>query len=224
MNFQEIINELKKKGSEQNRKKYRRHGVKNEVYGVSFTNLKRIAVKIKNNNFLAEQLWNTGNHDARMLAVKIVDPKKILEVDIDSRVSDLDNYIITDAFSEVISKTMFARKKMEKWVNSENEWTASAGWNILAHLAMEDNDIPDDYFVSYMKIISEEIHNKKNRVKYSMNNALIALGIKNKKLNGHALKIGKYIGKVTVDHGDTSCKTPDAVDYINKAFERKNMK
>jgi len=29
------------------------------------------------------------------------------------------------------------------------------------------------------------------------------------------------IGKVEVDHGETSCKTPDAVPYIEKALARK---
>jgi hypothetical protein len=29
------------------------------------------------------------------------------------------------------------------------------------------------------------------------------------------------IGKVKVDHGETGCKTPDAVPYIKKAVERK---
>lgn len=221
MNFQEVLNELKNCGTEQNRKIYGRHGVKREMYGVSYADLKRIAKKIKKNNSLAEQFWNTGNHDARIFATMIANTEKLLEVDIDSRVGDLDNYVITDAFSGIVSRTIFAKKKMEKWINSENEWTASAGWNIMAHLAMEDKSIPDEYFKSYMEIIKNSINEKKNRVKHSMNNALIAIGIRNEDLTKIAINIGKYIGKVKVDHGDTSCKTPDALEYIKKTLKRK---
>ena len=56
-----------------------------------------------------------------------------------------------------------------------------------------------------------------------MNNALIAIGGRNAKLKKLALAAAKKIGKVEVDHGDTSCKTPDAAAYINKMWARKNV-
>lgn len=54
-----------------------------------------------------------------------------------------------------------------------------------------------------------------------MNGALIAIGIRNSTLQRQAIAAAKQIGKVEVDHGRTSCKTPDAVAYINKAVQRK---
>jgi hypothetical protein len=50
-----------------------------------------------------------------------------------------------------------------------------------------------------------------------MNNALISIGIRNPKLRKQAIAAAKRIGKVDVDHGETSCKTPDAAPYIAKA-------
>ena len=52
-----------------------------------------------------------------------------------------------------------------------------------------------------------------------MNSALIAIGIRNEDLERKAIEIAREIGKVHVDHGATSCKTPDAESYI-KARER----
>ena len=36
-----------------------------------------------------------------------------------------------------------------------------------------------------------------------------------------AIETARRIGKVQVDHGETNCKTPDAVPYIEKAANRK---
>ena len=57
-----------------------------------------------------------------------------------------------------------------------------------------------------------------------MNSALIAIGIRNSALESKALSAAKKIGKVDVDHGETSCKTPDAAKYIRKTVERKKQR
>lgn len=57
-----------------------------------------------------------------------------------------------------------------------------------------------------------------------MNRALIAIGIRNEDLEQTAIEIAREIGKVHVDHGATSCKTPDAEPYIKKARERAEKK
>jgi hypothetical protein len=54
-----------------------------------------------------------------------------------------------------------------------------------------------------------------------MNNALIAIGGRNEALRKQATAAAKRVGKVDVDHGDTACKTPDAVSYIEKMWARK---
>jgi 3-methyladenine DNA glycosylase AlkD len=110
---------------------------------------------------------------------------------------------------------------MEKWTQSKKEWIGQAGWNLLARLAMKDEELPDGYFENYLGIIEREIHSSKNRVKHTMNGALISIGIRNGKLEKKALAVAKKIGKVEVDHGETNCKTPDAAEYIRKARQRK---
>ena len=49
-----------------------------------------------------------------------------------------------------------------------------------------------------------------------MNGALIAIGVRNPKLEALTVAAAKRIGTVEVDHGDTDCKTPDAVACIAK--------
>jgi hypothetical protein len=43
-------------------------------------------------------------------------------------------------------------------------------------------------------------------------------------LEQKAIEIAREIGKVEVDHGVTSCKTPDAEAYIKKTRERTEKK
>jgi hypothetical protein len=57
-----------------------------------------------------------------------------------------------------------------------------------------------------------------------MNGALIGIGIAKPALRNKAIAAAKRIGKVEVDHGETNCKTPDAVTYIEKAVKRQSGK
>jgi 3-methyladenine DNA glycosylase AlkD len=221
MNYQEVIKELEALGTEQNRKTYRRHGVQNDLYGVSYAHLDRLKKKIKSDQELARQLWASGNHDAQVLATKIADPALMSASLLAEWAKDLGNYVLTDALASLASQTPFARQKMERWCHSKDEWTGRAGWLLLAYLAARDQDLPDDYFTRYLELVERDIHGCKNRVRDAMNSALIAIGIRNPALQKRALAVAEKIGKVEVDHGETNCKTPDAASYILKAVNRK---
>lgn len=221
MTITDVMHQLAELGSEQTRKTYKRHGVSGDQYGVSSANLKSLQKKLKINQELARSLWATGNHDARVLATMIADPKQMDDPTLEAWAQDLDNYVIADSFSGLVGRTPLARQKMEQWAYVESELTGQVGWNLLAHLAMNDPDLPDDYFKSYLAAIAREIHQRPNRVRYSMNNAVIAIGLRNRALQEEAIATAQQIGLVKVDHGETNCKTPDAVAYIHKAAARK---
>jgi hypothetical protein len=99
-----------------------------------------------------------------------------------------------------------------------------AGWHLLGQLAMNDPALPDDFFEPYLTRIERDINAEKNRVPRAMNNALIAIGMRNDALETRALATAKAIGKVHVDHGQTHCKTPDASVYIRKSRERQRTR
>ena len=224
MNLQQTLQQLENLGTEQNRKIYRRHGVGANLFGVSYANQNKLAKAIKRNHSLARELWATGNHDARVLAALVADPAQADADLLDSWVKDLDSYVITDAFSGFVGKTSLAYDKAGEWRGSPAEWPGRAGWHLVAHLALKDRDLPDDYFIAGLDTIEREIHSGKNRVRDAMNNALIAIGIRNDALEPLALAAAARIGKVAVDHGETGCKTPDAADYIRRTLARRRQK
>lgn len=224
MNLAETLTSLEALGTAQNRKVYARHGIRDPQYGVSFANLEKLRKQIKKDHALAQQLWATGNHDARILAAKIADPQQADEALLNSWVADVDNYTLADSFADFAAKTPLARSLAERWVVSEAEYISRVGWHMLAQLALNNAALPDDYFIPYLPNITAHIHSRPNRTREGMHNALMAFGARSDVLLGQALTADERIGKVDIDHGETGCKTPDTIPYMRKAREYRKRK
>jgi len=224
MNYRQTMAELEAMGTEQNRKVYARHGVTGKMFGVSYANQGKLKKRIKVDQELAERLWASGNHDARVLAAMIADPDGVRSSTLDDWSRDLDNYPVADAFSGLVARSPFALAKMKKWTKSAQEFLGQVGWNVLTGMAMNDDAEPNSFFEPYLKMIEQRIGTAKDRARYSMNNALIAIGLRNGTLEKKALAAARRIGVVEVDHGETSCKTPDAADYIRRVKSRRKQK
>lgn len=224
MNLHQTLQQLEALGAEQNRKIYRRHGVSANLYGVSYAHQRKLAKTIKRDHPLALELWRSGNHDARILATFIADPAQADDSLLESWAADLDNYVLTDAFAAFVGKTALCQAKAEQWRSTAGEWQGRAGWHLVSYLAMQNPDLPDAWFSDHLDTIAREIHTRQNRVRDAMNNALIAIGIRNPALETLALAAAARIGKVEVDHGQTGCKTPDAAAYIQRTLARRRQK
>jgi 3-methyladenine DNA glycosylase AlkD len=213
---------LRSAGTAQTRKTYARHGVGDNQFGVSYAHLKDMAKKIKRDHALAEQLWATGNHDARVLALMVADPDAVTARQVDAWAKDLDSHTLTEAFAGFVGKTPHARARAAKWPSAKGELLSTGGWFLIGRQALDDRELPDAYFEERLGTIEREIHTSKNWVRYAMNSALIAIGARNPNLTAKALAAAGRIGPVEVDHGETACKTPDAAAYIQKMLARKN--
>ncbi len=224
MNDRDLLKELESLGTEQARKTYLRHGVGQKVFGVSYADLGKLQKRLKTNHELAGKLWASGIHEAQILAAMIADPVQMSAKEIDTWARSVSNYMQSDALAGLVSKTRFAAAIAEKWTRSKDEWVGSAGWQVLSWLAQRDMALPDSFFQPYLETIGNKIHVARNRVRYSMNGALIGIGSRNSGLEKKALAVAAKIGKVEVDHGDTSCKTPDAASYIRKTVAYKKAK
>jgi len=224
MTIDEAMKELERAGTAQNRKVYARHGIGERMFGVSFAAVRALAKTIRVDHELARGLWATGNHDARVLATMVAEPERFDRRTLDRWSKDLDNYVITDAFAQLVSRSELVREKMEAWTAGEGEWVSRAGWRLLSYLALEHDDIADDLFEERLGVIEREIHARPNRTRDAMNGALIAIGLRNPSLEKKAVAAAKRIGKVDVDHGETSCETPDAAAYIAKAKARRRSR
>jgi hypothetical protein len=110
--------------------------------------------------------------------------------------------------------------KVTQWLAASDESRRCAGWWLVASLAMRNPEVPDAWFLERLKEIERTLQAAPNDERYAMNHALIALGGRSPALRKSALAAARKIGKVVVDHGDTSCKTPEAAPYIENLWAR----
>lgn len=216
MDFDEVMATLEAEGTAQNRKIYPRHGAQEPMFGVSHAALGKLEKKIKVDHDLGLALWDSGNHDARMLAAKVVDPSQFTVKLADAWARDAVCYQTAGAVADVVARSPVARSRADAWCDRKGEWVASAGWGIVARTCEDEELWSIAELRALLRQIEEEIHERPNRVRHEMNMAMISIALRNAALQRLAMSAAKRVGPVEVDHGDTSCTTPDAGDYIEK--------
>jgi 3-methyladenine DNA glycosylase AlkD len=223
MDVHEAMAQLETLGTEQNRKIYQRHGARPPLFGVSYANFGKLKKQIKTDHELALALWDTGNHDARILATMIADPTRATPAGLDAWLAGADNSTVVAALTRNVAGRLKPPpwELVERWTASNEEWTGAAGWDLLTVLAMTDTAHDDAYYEARLAEIERRIGGSANRVRYEMNNAVIAIGGRNPALAAAATAAAGRIGRVEVDHGETGCKTPEAAAYIERIWARK---
>lgn len=222
MNAKEALATLKKLGKPQTAAIYQRYGCGANVFGTLTSEIARLQKKIKVDHALAMELWRTGNAEARILALLIVDPSKLTRADADGLLKDGPVRFVGCYLSGLLARSPIAAETMRSWMKSPDESTREMGYGILSARLKDDPDSISDADVErVLATIEKEIRRSPNWARYAMNGALISIGVFKPALRKQAIETARRIGKVDVDHGETSCKTPDAVPYIEKASRRK---
>lgn len=216
-----IVATLKSKGKEQTRKIYARHGMdEKRVLGVSVADLKLIAKTIKGQQQLACELYETGIMDAMYLAGMVADGAKLTA-------TQLNDWLDRAAGLQMISEYTVpwltvenaqARTLALKWMKSKKEHIAAAGWCTYGGLLALKPDAELDLaeVEELLNTVVKQIHKAPNRVRQTMNLYVISVGGYVKPLIDKAKAAARQIGLVTVDMGETACKVPDALAYIEK--------
>jgi 3-methyladenine DNA glycosylase AlkD len=216
-----IMAHLKKKGSEKTRKVYARHGMPaDRAFGVSMADLKAIAKTIKGQQDLACQLYETGNLDAMYLAGLVADGSQMSKKQLDDwaeRATDM-QMIYEYTVPWVAAESDHARGLAIKWIKSKKEHVAASGWRTYAGIVAtrDDNALDLAEIEKLLKAVVKEMDSAQNRVRYTMNGFVIAVGSHVRPLLAQAKAAAKQIGAVSVNMGDTACKVPLATAYIQK--------
>ena len=221
MTAPEILSVLKKAGKPQTAAIYKRYGTGDNVFGTLTSEVGKLQKKIKVDHALALELWETGNAEARMLAVQIADPQKVTKALAEKFLAGGPVRFLGLYLAALIARSPVADKMMREWVKSADEAKREMGYSILSARLKDDvNAISDADAGQVIATIEKQIHSSPNWARYAMNNAVIAIGVWKPKVRKDAIAAATRIGKVDVDHGDTNCKTPEAVSYIQKAAKR----
>jgi hypothetical protein len=217
MPYSEVMAALEAMGSEQTRKTYLRHGASEPLFGVKFGDLRPMARRIGTDQDLARRLWASGNVDARLLACMVADPAAVTEEELDAWLDDIDTYFLVDTFVAELAARVDGRvARAERWIASDRDRTAQAGWDLMNAVALSDEDVADDYLDRQLGLIAERIDGYGNWTRRSASNAITGIGLRNDGLEAAARETAARTGHVDFDPGQTACVMPDPIEYLEK--------
>ncbi|MDD5457021.1 MAG: DNA alkylation repair protein [Candidatus Margulisbacteria bacterium] len=195
---EEIIQIFKKQKNEHNLAGMVRFGIKTDkAYGISIPELRQLAKNIGKNQQLADKLWESGIHEARLLACFIARPAEISQVQTEAWVKDFDSWDICDqCCSNVFDKTPWAYDKADEWSRREEEFVKRAGFVMMAALSVHDKKASDSKFLPFFERIKQEAEDERNFVRKAVNWALRQIGKRNVVLYDEAIRVAKEIQKI----------------------------
>ncbi len=226
MTVNEILSQLSELGNDDTKKILIKHGAKEPFFGVKVADLKTIQKKTKKNHELSLELYETGNSDAMYLAGMIADEKKITKEQLQDWIEKAYWYYLSEfAVSNVCAETEFGFDLALEWINSNKENIAAAGWSTISSIisVKPSNEIDLQIIADLLDRAKNNIKTAEGRIKYTMNGFTIAVGTFIESLSDKAIETSKTFGKVEVDFNGTSCKVPNANEYINKVKSKGNI-
>lgn len=198
MNCSQIIKKLKSLSNPDNVAGMARFGINpDNTLGVSIPILRKMAKETGKSHSLALELWDSGIHEARILAGFVDDPKLITAEQMENWVKDFDSWDVCDQVcSNFFDRTPFAYQKAGEWSARDEEFVKRAGFVLMAALSVHDKKGQDDEFIRFLPIIKREAIDERNYVKKAVNWALRQIGKRNKKLNRMAIDTAREIQKM----------------------------
>lgn len=173
----------------------RRFGINTDAaLGVPIPALRGLAKTIKKDHSLAQSLWQTRIHEARLLATMIADPAQLTDDLMAAWVADLDSWDLCDqACSNLFSRSPLAWTMAARLAAREEEYVRRAGFVLMATLAVHQKGAPDASFLAFFPLLELYAPDDRNFVKKAVNWALRQLGKKNDNLRHEAIRTARLI-------------------------------
>ncbi len=196
--LKEILKRFESLRNEKNISGMARFGIRSDrAFGIKHPVLKQIAKEIGKDHELALELWDSGYHEARLVAPLVDDPKQVTEAQAGAWVKDLNSWDLCDDLAgNLLVKTPFAHKKAIQWAKRKEEFVRRAGFAMMAWIAVKDKKAGKETFSTFYPLMVEYSNDERNYVKKAISWALRSVGKRNLALNKEAVKVAKQIAKV----------------------------
>jgi 3-methyladenine DNA glycosylase AlkD len=190
-----VLAELKKAADPKVRAKMAYFGVNvPKAHGISAPILHEIAKHIGRDQELAEELWASGLHEARILAALIGESDKVTAEQMERWVRDFNSWDLVDtACCYLYAAATPAWSKIDEWSRRSEEFEKRAAFSLAAYLSYKDKGAPDARFVQFLQVIEREAHDERHFVKKAVNWALRNIGKRNLRLNRAAIQAAERI-------------------------------
>lgn len=188
---QEVVARIKRFSSPAFKKQMAlRFGINTEfALGTPVTTLRKLAKGLPTpDQDLADELWSTSIHEARILAALLASPHQMTREHLDAWAKNLNSWDICDLCAlHLFSKTKNPIKLAERWIKKEQEFVRRAGFATLATLAMPRAKTTDEDLIKLLPLIKIHACDPRPMVHKAVNWALRNIGKKNPRLTPKAL-------------------------------------
>lgn len=189
MTCNEIVAELQANASEKYKKNVVKMGIPEEnCIGVSTSIVRNLAKKIEKSNDLAFELWKTGYHEAKLLAVLLFDKKTILHEDIEKLILDVTSWDLCDHLCKnLIMKVKGYDRFISEWIISSQTYKKRAAFTLIVASVIHNKSIENDTLDDYLRMIKDNSHEEHEHIKKAVSWALREIGKKDFEYNEKAI-------------------------------------
>lgn len=217
--LKDVLAQLEALGNEKVRARNKKNGADDNQFGVAMGDIRKVAAKIKTDHRLALDLWKTGSMDARLVAILLLEPRKLSSDEMDGMVRSANHPQIADWLNSYIVKNHPDKEALrEKWMHDDDPWAARAGWNLTASRVAREPDGLD--LPGLLDRIEVEMGTAPSPTQWTMNSCLAGIGIHFPKYRKRALSIGERLGIYRDYPVSKGCTSPFAPIWINEMVKR----
>ncbi|MFF3276724.1 DNA alkylation repair protein [Streptomyces chrestomyceticus] len=194
-----------------------RHG---DDHGVNLSKLRALAKRLKTQQELARQLWETGDTAARLLATLICRPKAFGRDELDvmlrsARTPKVHDWLV----NYVVKKNPYAEELRLAWSADPDPVVASAGWALTTErVAKKPEDLD---LAGLLDTIEAEMKDAPDRLQWAMNQCLAQIGIEHAEYRTRAIDIGERLQVLKDYPTSPGCTSPFAPVWITEMVRRK---
>ena len=197
-----------------------RHG---DDHGVNLSKLRALAKRLKTQQELACQLWETDDTAARLLAILICRPKAFERNELDvmlreARTLKVHGWLV----NYVVKKNPHSEDLRMAWSADPDPVVASAGWALTTERVAKKPEGLD--LAGLLDVVEAEMKDAPDRLQWAMNHCLAQIGIEHAEYRTRAIDIGERLGVLKDYPTPPNCTSPFAPIWITEMVNRQHGK
>ena len=197
-------------------------------FGIGLTQLRKLAKQIGRNHTLALQLWETKNHDAKIIGLLIDEPKRLSREQVEKQVEEIDVGMLEHVFSScdaTLARAPFVFDLTCNWIKSNDPRRRRCGYGLVYELSKNQKmqNLTDQFFSDCIEGIRKNFDKENTLGRMSMGSALMGIGKRNKKLNKAAVRLARKLGPIDFKDNKGNCEPFDIVKHLTSGYLKKKL-
>ncbi|MFI5565637.1 DNA alkylation repair protein [Amycolatopsis japonica] len=214
----EVLAELAELEDPRARQVNEKHG---DDHGVNLGKLRALAKRLKTQQELALELWETGDTAAKLLALLICRPKAFGRDELDRMVREARTPKVHDwLVNYVVKKNPHAEELRVAWSADPDPVVASAGWALTTERVAKKPEGLD--LAGLLDVIEAEMKTAPDRLQWAMNHCLAQIGIEHAAHRARAIGIGERLEVLKDYPTPPNCTSPFAPVWIAEMVRRQD--